>query len=116
MNMHRSAMVFAVAVMMLVPEAMVYAQSRATYSACEALSEQRASGPGPSTRHNEFMRECLAGKIPFAAPKTPAAASARQVQSFERCEALAEQRGAGSAWGDRNHRSFMNQCMTGRIR
>jgi len=114
--MRRSTIVFTVAVMMLVPEAMVYAQSRATYSACETLSEQRASGPGPSTRHNEFMRECLAGKIPFTTPPLPKPAQAAQVQSFEKCEALSEQRGAGSAWGDRNHRSFMSQCMTGKIR
>src|SRR5215470_4140687 len=102
MNMRRSAILITVtAVMMIVPEA-VYAQSRASYSACEALSIRRASGPGPSSRHNEFMRECLAGKIPFRTGRTVVAASEAHVQSFERCEALGEQRGAGSAWGDRN--------------
>jgi hypothetical protein len=117
--MRRSAMVLTIAVIMLVPEAVVHAQSRATYSACEALSEQRASGPGPSDRtHNAFMRDCLAGKIPFAEGRTVVAASERQVQSLERCEALAEQRGAGAAGGsgNRNHRSFIRQCMAGKIR
>jgi hypothetical protein len=113
--MHRSAILITVAaVMMIVPEA-VYAQSRASYNACESLSLQRASGPGPSTRtHNEFMRECLAGKIPFREGRTVVAASEGHVQSFERCEALSEQRGSGGS--DRTHRSFMRQCMAGKIR
>ena len=117
--MRRSAIVITVAVMMLVPEAMVYAQSRASYSACEALSLQRGSGPGPSTRtHNQFMRDCLSGKIPFSAGRAFAAAPEAEVQSLEKCEALAEQRGAGSAGGsgNRNHNSFMRQCMAGKIR
>ena len=117
--MHRSAIVFAIAVMMVVPEAMVYAQSRATYSACETLSLQRGSGPGPSTRtHNQFMRDCLAGRIPFSAGRAFAAAPEAHVQSFERCEALSEQRGAGpeGGSGNRNHNSFMRQCMAGKIR
>jgi len=117
--MHRSAIGITVAVMMLVPGAMAYAQSRASFSAGEALSEQRASGPGPSERtHNAFMRDCLAGKIPFNAGRAFAAAPEAQVQSLEKCEALAEQRGAGSAAGsgNRNHRSFIRQCMAGKIR
>jgi len=116
--MRRSAILITVATMMIIPDA-VYAQTRASYSACEALSQQRASGPGLSTRtHNQFMRDCLAGKIPFSAGRAFAAAPEAQVQSFERCEALAEQRGAGSqgATGNRAHRSFMNQCMAGKIR
>ena len=116
--MRRSAVVFTVAIMTLVPS-MVQAQARATYSACESLSQQRGSGPGPSTRtHNEFMRECLAGKIPFSAGRAFAAAPEAEVQSLEKCEALAEQRGAGSAGGsgNRNHNSFMRQCMAGKIR
>ena len=113
--MRRSATLCTALVIMLVPEAMAYAaQSRASYSACEALSEQRASGPGPSERtHNAFMRDCLAGKIPFRAGRTVAAASEAHVQSFERCEALSEQRGSGGS--DRSHRSFMRQCMAGKI-
>jgi hypothetical protein len=115
--MHRSAIVITVAVMMAATQA--NAQSRASFSACEALSEQRASGPGPSERtHNAFMRDCLAGKIPFNAGRAFAAAPEAQVQSLEKCEALAEQRGAGSAAGsgNRNHRSFIRQCMAGKIR
>src|SRR5215510_139780 len=114
MNMHRSAVLIAIAAMTIATAA--NAQSRASYSACESLSLQRGSGPGPSNRtHNEFMRDCLAGRIPFSAGRAFAAAPEAHVQSFERCEALSEQRGAGSAGGNRNHNSFMRQCMAGKI-
>ena len=107
----------ATAVGVMTMPSIVQAQPRATYNACEDLSLQRGSGPGPSTRsHNEFMRDCLAGKIPFTTPPLPKPASQVQVQSFEKCEALSEQRGAGPQVGTRNHNSFMRQCMTGRIR
>ena len=115
--MRLSAIFVAVAVMMVATQA--NAQSRASYSACESLSLKRASGPGPSERtHSAFMRDCLAGKIPFREGRTVVAASEAHVQSFERCEALAEQRGAGSSGGsgNRNHNSFMRQCMAGKIR
>src|SRR5262245_3355081 len=119
MNMHRSAILIAVAAMMMIAT-QANAQTRASYSACESLSLQRGSGPGPSTRtHNQFMRDCLAGRIPFgAAGKAYAAAPEAHVQSFERCEALSEQRGAGpeGGSGNRNHNSFMRQCMAGKIR
>ena len=112
--MNKSAIVFAVAGMLIIPT-MVQAQSRASYRACEALSEQRGSGIGGGNRnHNQFMRDCLAGRIPFREGGTVVAASEAHVQSFERCEALSEQRGAGGS--DRNHRSFMRQCMAGKIR
>jgi hypothetical protein len=45
-----------------------------TYEACEALAMERDQWPGqgPSTtqdaQYNSFMRACLAGKIPLAAP------------------------------------------------
>jgi len=115
--MRRSAIVFAIAVMMIATGA--NAQSRASYSACESLSLQRGSGPGPSERtHRQFMQDCLAGKIPFSAGRAFAAAPEAQVQSFERCEAVSEQRGAGPGGGsgNRNHNSFMRQCMAGKIR
>jgi hypothetical protein len=115
--MRRYAIVFTVAAMMIIPEAMVYAQSRASYRACEALSERRGSGPEAGNRtHNAFMRDCLAGTISFAAARTPAPASEAHVQSFDRCEALSVERGSGPESGGRNHRSFMRQCMAGRIR
>jgi hypothetical protein len=113
--MRRFSILLAVAVMMMATEA--NAQSRASYSACESLSLQRGSGPGPSTRtHNQFMRDCLAGRIPFRAGRTVASASETHVQSYERCEALSEQRGAGPDSGNRNHNAFIRQCMAGRIR
>ena len=115
--MRRSAIVFTVAAMMFLPEAVVYAQSRATYSACEALSARRGSGPEAGNRtHNQFMRDCLAGTISFAAARTPAPASEAHTQSFEKCEDLSVERGSGPDSGWRTHRSFMRQCMAGRIR
>jgi hypothetical protein len=111
--MRLSGILITVTAMMIATSA--NAQSRATYSACESLSLQRASGPGPSERtHRQFMQDCLAGKIPFSAGRAMAAAPEQQVQSFERCEALSEQRGSGGS--DRTHRSFMRQCMAGKIR
>jgi hypothetical protein len=115
--MRISGILITVATLMIATSA--NAQSRVSYSACEALSLQRGSGPGPSERtHRQFMQDCLAGKIPFGAGRAMAAAPERQVQSFERCEALSEQRGAGpeGGSGNRNHNSFMRQCMAGRIR
>src|SRR5438094_9793671 len=117
MNTHRSPILIAIAAMTIATAA--NAQSRATYSACESLSLQRGSGPGPSTRtHNQFMRDCLAGPIPISAGRAYAAAPEAHVQSFERCEALSEQRGAGAEGGsgNRNHNSFMRQRMAGQIR
>jgi hypothetical protein len=115
--MRLSGILITVAAMMIATGA--DAQSKASYSACESLSLQRGSGPGPSERtHRQFMQDCLAGKIPLRAGRAMAAAPEAQVQSFERCEALSEQRGAGAAGGsgNRNHNSFMRQCMTGKIR
>jgi len=115
--MRRSAILITVALVMAATQA--NAQSRASYSACEALSEQRASGIGGGNRtHNQFMRDCLAGRIPFRAGGTVTSASETHVQSYEKCEALSEQRGSGpeGGSGNRNHNSFMRQCMAGRIR
>lgn len=115
--MRRSAIVFTVAAMMILPEAMAYAQSRATYSACEALSVRRGSGPEAGNRtHKQFMRDCLAGTVAFAASRTPAPALEAHMQSYEKCEDLSVERGSGPESGNRNHRSFMRQCMAGRIR
>jgi hypothetical protein len=89
------------------------AAPRPTFAACEVLSEQRGSG-GSDRTHRTFMADCLAGKIQFSTgvrPPTPAQAS--QVQSNDRCEALAESRGSTTG---RDHRTFINQCMAGRIR
>jgi hypothetical protein len=48
--------------------------AKPTFETCEALAVERALYPnqGPSTTQdspfNSFIRACLAGKIPFAAP------------------------------------------------
>ena len=46
-------------------------ESTPSYDACEALAAARGVPPGqgstrnPDDQHNAFVRECLAGKIPF---------------------------------------------------
>ncbi len=89
------------------------AAPRPTFAACEALSDQRGSGRSDRT-HRTFMADCLAGKIPFnTGVRPPTPAQTAQLQSYERCEALAESRGSTTG---RDHRSFINQCMAGKIR
>jgi hypothetical protein len=111
--MHRSAILSTVATLMIVPGA--NAQSRASFSACEALSEQRGSAgiPGSTQAHIQFMRDCLAGRIPFAETRTPAPTPVAQTQRFEMCEAFAVQQGAGPESHTKNHRSFVRECITG---
>jgi hypothetical protein len=96
-----------------------FAQQSASYEACFALSEERGAGVGgPGQRnHNEFMTECLAGKVPLTVGgPAPTPASAEHVQSYNKCFALSEQRGAGVGGpGQRNHSEFMRECMAGRI-
>jgi hypothetical protein len=63
------------------------------------------------------MRDCLAGQIPVTVGGPASApAPAAHIESYNRCEALSEQRGSGTDSGHRNHREFMTQCMAGRIR
>ena len=83
-----------------------------TFAACETLSEQRGGDVGASN-HRHFMADCLAGKIAFAAGvASPTPRQTLRAQSFDKCEALAEQR--GSTVG-RDHRKFVTDCMAGKI-
>jgi hypothetical protein len=95
-----------------------FAQQSANFDSCLTLSAQRGAGVGSGYRnHREFMAQCLAGQIPLTTGgPSLAAASPEHVQSYNRCADLSEQRGAGVDSGDRNHREFMTQCMTGQIR
>jgi hypothetical protein len=95
----------------------VFAQQSMTFDSCFSLSEQRGAGAESGRRnHNEFMRECLAGQIPVTVGGPASApAPAAHVESYNKCEALSEQRGAGTDSGHRNHREFMSQCMAGGI-
>jgi hypothetical protein len=96
----------------------VFAQQSANFDACLALSEQRGAGIESGHRnHTGFMRDCLAGRVPFTTGG-PAVAPAPQAyaESYDKCAALSEQRGAGTTSGGRNHREFMTECMAGRIR
>lgn len=98
--------------------ASVFAQQSATFDSCFSLSEQRGAGAESGRRnHNVFMRDCLAGRIPVTVGGAALApAPAAHLESYNRCEALSEQRGAGTDSGHRNHREFMTQCMAGQIR
>jgi len=95
----------------------VFAQQTASFNSCFSLSEQRGAGPNSGWRnHKEFMRDCLAGRIPVTVGgPASAAAPAAHVESYNRCEALSEQRGAGTDSGYKTHRDFMTQCMAGQI-
>src|SRR5262245_42953249 len=93
-------------------------QQRPTFAACEELSEARGSGRSDRT-HRAFMADCLAGRVPFSTDAQPPAsaltarAQSYRPQSYDRCEALAEARGSTTG---RDHRSFIRQCMAGKIR
>jgi hypothetical protein len=84
-----------------------------SYASCEALAEQRDSALGHRA-HREFIRECLAGKIPMsAAAQTPTVTHVLDAESFGYCQGLAEERGA--TIGYRVSREFMRECMDGKI-
>jgi hypothetical protein len=101
-----------------------------TYARCEALALQRGAGrsqanPEVQRPHRDFIAQCMAGKIPGMITPTPVAmADPAAPGNFDYCEALSIQRGsgpgAGGSGGDpevsRTHRSFMAQCMAGKIR
>jgi hypothetical protein len=82
-----------------------------SYAACEALAEQRDSTTG--RQHRDFIRECMAGKIPMTVPPvTHTTAHVLEAESFGYCQALAEQRASTTG---RQHREFIKECMAGRI-
>jgi hypothetical protein len=84
-----------------------------SYATCEALAEQRDSTT-PRSTFREFMRECMAGRIPMTVPsQTPTPSHVLAAESFGYCQALAEQR--GSAMPESTHRAFIRQCMAGQI-
>jgi hypothetical protein len=83
-----------------------------TQAQCEALSVQRLNGPG-EYRHRAFIRDCVAGRV-----------SGRLSMTYDECERLSEQRGAGLGQpgvpGGEDlytaHETFMSDCLAGRIR
>src|SRR5206468_877146 len=82
--------------------------TRPTNAACEALSIQRGAGPEGPGAHRRFMRDCLAGQIPEFAQVAPTPRETGRAQSYDRCEALSEQRGVGPAGPGRGaHDRFM---------
>jgi hypothetical protein len=79
-----------------------------TYAKCEALAEERGSGPGIGARvHREFMTNCMQGRIP---PYTLGGVTRGQRLSMQKCEQIARQRNIPGA-----HLSFIERCMRGEI-
>jgi hypothetical protein len=79
-----------------------------TQAQCEALSVRRDSGPG-QYRHRAFIQDCMAGRL-----------SGRLSTTYDGCERLSEQRGAGLGGapgneGPNTHERFMSDCLAGRI-
>jgi hypothetical protein len=84
-----------------------------SYANCQSLAEQRDATIGWRV-HREFMRECMAGKIPMSvASQTPTVRHVLDAESFGYCNGLAEQR--GSTEGQRVYREFIRECMEGQI-
>jgi hypothetical protein len=84
-----------------------------SFASCEALAVQRDSNIGLRV-FRDFMRECMAGKIPTSAPAEPATVQhVLDAESFGYCQALAEQR--GSTEGYHTFRDFMRECREGQI-
>jgi hypothetical protein len=118
MTMRFTAISIAAALTIGAAATSVLAQQSTSFDSCSSLAEQRGAGAESGRRnHTEFMRECLAGKIPVTVGGPASApAPAAHLDSYNKCEALAEQRGSGTDSGLRNHREFMTQCMAGTIR
>ena len=80
-----------------------------TLAQCEALSVRRDNGPG-QIGHRSFIQDCMTGKI-----------SERLSMTYDECERLSAQRGAGLGMsqdeetGRTAHDRFMSDCMAGRI-
>jgi hypothetical protein len=94
------------------------AQQSMTFDSCFSLSEQRGAGADSGRKnHNDFMRDCLGGRIPVTVGGPASApAPAAHLESYNKCEALSEQRGSGTDSGRKTHREFMTECMAGGIR
>jgi hypothetical protein len=115
--------ILAVAIATMLPclfIAPAFAAGAPTFAKCEALSEQNGAGAqaAGSRNHRQFMADCMAGKVPqlSAAPKNPTPAQTAGMSSYDKCEALADERGAAAqATGSRNHRKFIADCLAGKI-
>ena len=70
---------------------------------CEAIEGQRPTG---GRSHQEFLADCLAGR----------GVSSKVSMTYDECEALSSQRGAGPGGpGLRDHNRFMTQCLAGKV-
>jgi hypothetical protein len=89
-----------------------------TTAECEDLAAKRgsAAGTGVGTgAHKAFIASCLAGRVSFVSDvKPPTAKQKLQAQSYDKCEALAEERGS-TIEERKGFLSFISQCMAGKI-
>jgi hypothetical protein len=89
-----------------------------TTAECEALAEKRgaAAGTGVGTgAHKAFIASCLAGRVSFVSDvKPPTAKQKLQAQTYDKCEAKAEEKGE-SVLERKGFESFISQCMAGKI-
>ena len=97
-----------------------FAADAPTFAKCEALAEKSGSGAqgAGSRNHRQFISDCMAGKIPqlSAAPQNPTPVQTAKMTSYDKCEALADQRGAAAqGTGTRNHHKFIADCLAGKI-
>lgn len=99
-----------------------FAQSLPNEFECHELSRQRGAGEvgsgeeTPST-HENFIRDCLAGKVTTTSPAIPEPVRQLRGMTYELCHELARQRGAGEVGSGRgrNHELFISACMAGRV-
>ncbi len=88
-----------------------------TSAECESLAEKRGAGAGTgggTVSHRDFIKACLAGRVSLVADvKAPTAKQKLQAQSYDKCEALAQER--GSTTGQTVMLAFIHQCMEGKI-
>jgi hypothetical protein len=89
-----------------------------TTAECEALAEKRGAGAGTGAgtgAHKAFIASCLAGRVTFVSDvKPPTTKQKLRAQSYDKCEALAEERGS-TIVERKEFQSFISQCMAGKI-
>jgi hypothetical protein len=88
-----------------------------TSAECEDLAQKRGSGAGSGAgtgAHKAFIASCMAGRVSFVSDvKPPTPKQKLQAQTYDKCDALAEERQATMDRG--GFHSFISQCMAGKI-
>jgi hypothetical protein len=96
----------------------VFAASTPTDAKCHALAKQRGSSEAAGAReHDRFIAQCMVGKIPLAGvAAVPVSTPTPREDLYEKCHALARERGSSETKGMRGHERFISQCMAGKIK